>query len=85
MSKMTSREQFDDFVRENLHPGASNAVIRLCWHAWEASRAAIEVELPGIYGEKYTPSSVTMDGFDFEEYLTDLYAAIEQANIKVKK
>lgn len=39
---MTSREQFEDFVRENLHPGASNAVIRLCWHAWQASRAAIE-------------------------------------------
>lgn len=44
--KMTSREQFDDFVRENLHPGASNAVIRLCWRAWQASREAIEIELP---------------------------------------
>lgn len=43
---MTSREQFEDFVRENLHPGASNAVIRLCWHAWQASRAAIEIEIP---------------------------------------
>ena len=43
---MTSREQFDDFVRENLHPGASNAVIRLCWMAWQASRQAVEIEIP---------------------------------------
>lgn len=82
---MTSREQFDDFVRENLHPGASNAVIRLCWSAWQASREAIEITLPEVYGEKYTPSSCTMDGFDFEQYLHDLYAAIELADVKVKK
>lgn len=65
--------------------GYSSETIDAMWESWQASRAAIEVELPDIYGEKYTPSSVTMDGFDFEEYLTDLYAAIEQANIKVKK
>lgn len=42
---MTSREQFDEFVRENLHPGASNAVIRLCWSAWQASRSSIELNI----------------------------------------
>lgn len=59
--------------------------IHLAWCAWQASREAVEIGLPDIYGGKYTPSSITMDGFDFEEYLTDLYAAIEQENIRVKK
>lgn len=87
---MTSREQFEKWFSENFDKPYYSDEERdelevYTFLAWRASRAAIEVELPGIYGEKYTPSSVTMDGFDFEEYLTDLYAAIEQANIKVKK
>lgn len=87
---MTSREQFEKWFSENFDKPYYSDEERdelevYTFLAWRASRAAIEVELPDIYGEKYTPSSVTMDGFDFEEYLTDLYAAIEQANIKVKK
>lgn len=88
--RMTSREQFEKWFGENFDKPYYSDEERdelevYTFLAWRASRAAIEVELPDIYGEKYTPSSVTMDGFDFEEYLTDLYAAIEQANIKVKK
>lgn len=55
------------------------------WEYWVASREAIEITLPEVYGEKYTPSSITMDGFDFEQYLKDLYAAIELEGVKVKK
>lgn len=73
---MTSREQFDEFVRENLHPGASNAVIRLCWSAWQASRAAIEIELPELD-----------IGYDMMEYFEpkQVIEAIESAGLKVKK
>lgn len=55
------------------------------WSIWQASRAAIEVELPDVYGDKYTPSSCTMDGFDFEQYLDDLCVEIQSAGLKVKK
>nr|DAH53636.1 MAG TPA: hypothetical protein [Caudoviricetes sp.] len=97
--KMTSREQFEkwicDGVNSDVHRGImlsryeNGNYIHLAtkhkWDAWQASRAAIEIELPDVYGDKYTPSSCTMDGFDFENYLHDLYVAIEQENIKVKK
>lgn len=87
---MASREQFESwyFKRygvKDLTVVRNHAEFCDALEVWQASRDAIEIELPDIYGGKYTPSSITMDGFDFDEYLTDLYAVIEQANIKVKK
>lgn len=93
---MTSREQFEAWAKTTnsdlgryktgIHKGDfKNPVMRKMWLAWQASRAAIEITLPEVYGEKYTPSSITMDGFDFEQYLKDLYAAIELEGVKVKK
>lgn len=97
---MTSREQFEDkyallmgktvtSIRDCRHESGyrerEGYTMEIAWRMWQASRESIEIELPNVYGGKYTPSSITMDGFDFEEYLTDLYAAIEQANVKVKK
>ena len=39
----TSREQFDVWVKSNMHPSASNAIIRIAWDCWQASRQCIEV------------------------------------------
>ena len=40
----TSREQFDEWVKNNMHPSASNAIIRIAWDCWQASRQCIEVD-----------------------------------------
>jgi hypothetical protein len=88
---MTSREQFEEwatnagFIVTTKNDGYLYPATNSAWQAWQASREAIEITLPEVYGEKYTPSSITMDGFDFEQYLQDLYAAIELEGIKVKK
>ena len=39
----TSREQFDEWVKNNMHPSASNATLRITWGCWQASRQCIEV------------------------------------------
>lgn len=75
--EMTSREQFEDFVRENLHPGASNAVIRLCWHAWQASRSAIEVELPS---KRWDISYDGSQHYDCDE----VHESLTQVGLKVR-
>ena len=87
---MTSREQFEEWFSENFdRPYYSDeerdGLEVYTFLAWRASRAAVEIELPDVYGDKYTPSSCTMDGFDFEQYLKDLCATIESAGLKVKK
>ena len=92
--KMTSREQFEAWYKskylfqgyefDKLENG-SYQWIESMWQAWQASRAAIEIELPDVYGDKYTPSSCTMDGFDFEKYLDDLCSEIQSSGLKVKK
>ena len=39
----TSREQFEEWVKNNMHPSASNAIICIAWDCWQASRQCIEV------------------------------------------
>lgn len=80
---MTSREQFEDFVRENLHPGASNAVIRLCWKAWQASREAIEIELPSIEDKKWYSS--WHGKFREEAFWMEVKRRLVKLGLKVKQ
>lgn len=88
--KMTSREQFEEWFLseheevENSNELSAKVMKMMAWQSWQASRAAIEIEIPEVYGNKYTPSSVTMDGFDFEEYIDDLQSNIRAAGLKVK-
>jgi len=52
------------------------------WQAWQASRAALKVELPRPYG----PSLLDIDP-DFEQYnrgIRDCKEALQQAGIEVK-
>ena len=41
----TSREQFEEWVKNNMHPSASNEILRITWGCWQASRQCIEVGL----------------------------------------
>lgn len=35
--------------------------VRLAYHSWQSSRAAIEVELPGSFRESYQSSNMVID------------------------
>lgn len=72
----TSREQFEGWVKNNMHPSASNAIIRIAWDCWQASRQCIEVESPEII-------TTPVKQFEFERDL-QWKEAISKAGIKVK-
>lgn len=66
----TSRYQFEEWAKENMHPSASNAILRIAWDCWQASRQCIEVELP-FYCEGYQHDKEIID-------------SLRDAGIKVK-
>lgn len=72
----SSREQFEEWVKGNLHPSASNAVIRIAWSAWQASRQCIEVELP----EVEDPANFFCEVYDTYK----MQQAMTSAGIKIK-
>ncbi|AIU73287.1 hypothetical protein AT03_13375 [Hafnia alvei FB1] len=92
---MTSREQFETAWQKNnecepmdgweslrCDDGYTDEIIDGQWWAWQASREAVEVQLPSLKqidsGERY----VWSDGvFNFKE---DAIKAIRAAGIKVK-
>ncbi|AMO81528.1 hypothetical protein [Obesumbacterium proteus] len=88
---MTSREQFEAECRNGLINGGlakhengkyASELTDAVWRGWQASREAVEVELPSLKqidsGERY----VWSDGvFNFKE---DVIKAIRAAGIKVK-
>lgn len=91
--KMTSRDQFEKWVKEETgfdlwrteYPMTEwdNQQYKchqtnLAWMAWQASRAAIEIELPNQFpGEYYLDRDVI--------YADELIEELEQAGLKVKK
>jgi hypothetical protein len=87
---MTSREQFEVWFKPRKERMKSDGICTLnivryrgmAWAGWQASRDAVEVELPSLKqidsGERY----VWSDGvFNFKE---DAIKAIRAAGIKVK-
>lgn len=54
--------------------------------AWQASRAALLIELPNRFAEKYQDYYDDVEGGCFNEarYINDLTAVIEAAGVKVK-
>nr|DAO15411.1 MAG TPA: hypothetical protein [Caudoviricetes sp.] len=90
--KMTSREQFELWVSGTTNSDFHRSIM-LCrhengnynhletnhkWEAWQASRAAIEIELPNQFpGEYYLDRDVI--------YADELIEELEQAGLKVKK
>lgn len=91
--KMTSREQFEAWVKEETGFDLWRTEYpmtewddqqykchhtNLAWMAWQASRAAIEIELPNQFpGEYYIDRDVI--------YVDELIEELEQAGLKVKK
>ncbi|QCQ57349.1 hypothetical protein KGB50_gp66 [Shigella phage DS8] len=90
---MTSREKFEEWVKEETgfdlwrteYPMTEwdNQQYKchqtnLAWMAWQASRAAIEIELPGSFRESYLSSNMVTD----EQETIEL---IESQGLKVKK
>lgn len=90
--KMTSREQFEEWVKEETGLDLWRTEYpmtewddqqykchqtNLAWMAWQASRAAIEIELPNQFpGEYYLDRDVI--------YADELIEELEQAGLKVK-
>lgn len=87
---MTSREQFEEWFKPRKERMKSDGICTLnivryrgmAWAGWQASRDAVEVELPSLKqidsGERY----VWSDGvFNFKE---DVIEYIRAAGIKVK-
>ena len=91
--KMTSREQFEEWIKRETgfdlwrteYPMTDwdsqqykCHQTNLAWMAWQASRAAIEIELPDKFpGEYYRDRDVI--------YADEVIEAIEQAGLEVKK
>lgn len=85
--KMTSREQFEqkiqhaygeDYLTVNDDGDYVNWITADLWEFWVASRAEIEIELPGSFRESYLSSNMVID----EQETIEL---IESQGLKVKK
>lgn len=92
--KMTSREQFEKWLYQQRVRGITFSTIDKFdvdgevyykspdiqgqWNAWQASRAAIEIELPCIQKDI---NYIGSEHYDADEVIE----AIEQAGLKVKK
>lgn len=62
------------WMKENGEYGVPS--VQLCWEAWQASRAAIELELPKTFPGEY--NTLVM-------YVDDVESSLESAGIKVKE
>lgn len=90
---MTSREQFEKWVGDSVNTDVRRGIMlsryengnyshlatRHKWDAWQASRAAIEIELP----EPCSPGDFCVDIPTQAHH--EVIEAIESAGIKVKK
>lgn len=86
---MTSREQFVEWCKgtnadmgvykTGIHKGDfKNPVMRKMWLAWQASRAAIEVEIPS---KQWDISYDGSQNYDCDE----VHESLKQAGLKVKE
>ncbi|WP_413476022.1 hypothetical protein [Hafnia paralvei] len=86
---MTSREQFETAWQKNnecepmdgweslrCDDGYTDEIIDGQWWAWQASREAVEIELPDTFQDQYS-STVMLE--------IDVVAAIEKHGIKVNE
>lgn len=89
--KMTSREQFNEWFYEytGCDPKDSRYVnmVEMYWMAWQASRAAVEIESPDFVDSRAALNKgYTVDYSNgFGDAMDAYELAIEQAGLKVKK
>lgn len=80
---MTSREQFEKWFKSDYHPDKSGPYLKdALFLAWQASRAAIEIELP----KPMSANDQRYDSFQRgeEKAINSCIEAIESAGLKVK-
>lgn len=91
--KMTSREQFLEFAeKQNLSLAYGDcgyifSSTEMAWRAWQASRAAIEIESPDLIDSRAALNKgYTVDYSNgFGDAMDAYEMAIEQAGLEVKK
>lgn len=89
--KMASRERFNEWFYEytGCNPKDSRYVnmVEMYWMAWQASRAAIEIESPDFIDSRAALNKgYTVDYSNgFGDAMDAYELAIEQAGLKVKK
>lgn len=89
--KLTSREQFNEWFYEytGCDPTDSGYVnmVEMYWMAWQASRAAIEIEYPDFVDSRSAlDKGYTVDYTnEFGDAMDAYELAIEQAGLEVKK
>lgn len=89
--KMTSREQFNEWFYEytGCDPKDSRYLnmVEMYWMAWQASRAAIEIESPDFIDSRAALNKgYTVDYSNgFGDAMDAYEMAIEQAGLEVKK
>lgn len=89
--KMTSREQFDEWFYEytGCDPKDSRYanMVEMYWMAWQASRAAVEIESPDFVDSRAALNKgYTVDYSNgFGDAMDAYELAIEKAGLKVKK
>lgn len=77
-----SRKQFEEWFKNKYHVSSDvmkimHIKVEIAWEAWQASRAAIEIELP----ESFTMHS----GRTPYLYVSEVQSSIRAAGIKVKE
>ncbi len=89
--KMTSREQFNEWFYEytgcDQKDNAYVNMVEMYWMAWQASRAAIEIESPDFIDSRAALNKgYTVDYSNgFGDAMDAYEMAIEQAGLEVKK
>ncbi|EIV8293308.1 hypothetical protein MBD74_001108 [Escherichia coli] len=86
-----SRKQFEEWFKNKYHVSSDvmkimHIKVEIAWEAWQASRAAIEIECPGKR-ERETFSTDFEDGvtFGYNDAISECEGRIRAAGVKVKE
>ena len=82
----SSREQFEEWfpqMVEGMPENMAKVFDKMLFTAWQASRAAIEIELPDITDAQYQSKHIE-GGFRAEAFWLQVRKYIENVGLKVK-
>lgn len=86
-----SRKQFEEWFKNKYHVSSDvmkimRIKVEIAWEAWQASRAAIEIECP-VKREREAFSTDFEDGvtFGYNDAISECEGLIRAAGVKVKE
>ena len=86
-----SRKQFEEWFKNKYHVSSDvmkimHIKVEIAWEAWQAQRAAIEIECPGKR-EREAFSTDFEDGvtFGYNDAISECEGRIRAAGVKVKE